>query len=306
MGENLYAHRDSNIARTWALMSVFLVLVIALGYAISWWYGNSFILYIAVAIAVFANIYSYWNSDKLALSMTRAKPLSKSEDPELWNITENLAISAGLPMPRLYMIDDPSPNAFATGRDPAHGAIAVTSGLRQILEKSELEGVIAHEMSHIGNRDTLIGTVAVVLAGLIAIASDFFMRSMMFGGRGSDNRGHGGVFALLSVIALILAPIAATLIQLAISRKREFLADATGALLTRYPQGLANALVKIHSSSKPLAHASNATAHLFIANPFGAQARKGIAHLFMTHPPVEERIKALVEFEERELLEKLK
>ncbi len=292
-GENLYTHRDKNVFRTWGLMLVFLVLVIAVGFVISYIYNNQSILYFAVLFAFLTNIIAYWNSDKIVLSMVHAKPVKREDFFDLYNITENLAITAGLPMPRLYLMEDASPNAFATGRDPAHGVICVTTGLMSILSKEELEGVIAHEMSHIGNRDTLIATIAVILAGLIAIIADIALRSRISsrgGGKGAN------VIQLIGIIFIILSPIAATLIRLAVSRKREFLADASGALLTRYPEGLASALKKIESqiNQNPLGVASNATAHLFIENPFGTKALSGIGKLFMTHPPVTERVNALI------------
>src|SRR3989344_5368721 len=208
MGENLYTHRDQNIFRTWALMGVFLVLVIALGFVISYVYNNQGILYFAVFFAVTMNIVSYWNSDKIVLRMTRAVPLEKKNAPDLWNITENLSITAGLPMPKLYIIEDSSPNAFATGRNPEHGVICVTSGLLKLLSRDELEGVIAHEMSHIGNRDTLVSTVVVILAGFIAILANVALRSRFQ----SRSRGGGGLIALIGIVFIILSPIAATLI----------------------------------------------------------------------------------------------
>lgn len=291
----LYSHQDSNIRKTWLLMFVFFVVVIGIGFVMSQALGNSVILYVAVAISILMNIASYWWSDKLVLSMTGARPASREEFFELYTIVENLSITAGLPMPKLYVINDPAPNAFATGRNKEHAVVAVTTGLLQILDKTELEGVIAHELSHIGNRDMLVSTVAVVLVGFVAIISDFFLRATMFGGhRDSDNKAQG-IFMIIGLVMAILAPFAATLIQLAISRKREFLADASGALLTRYPEGLASALQKISHYSQPMKRANNATAHLFIANPFGPGAGRSIAKLFMTHPPVEDRIKALLQ-----------
>lgn len=289
----MYTHKDKNVFRTWGLMLVFFALVIAVGFVVSYIYNNQAILYFAVLFAFFTNIIAYWNSDKIVLSMVHAKPVKREDFFDLYNITENLAITAGLPMPRLYFIEDFSPNAFATGRDPAHGVICVTTGLMSLLSKEELEGVIAHEMSHIGNRDTLISTIAVILAGLIAIIADMALRSR-FSSRGSEKGAN--VIQLIGIIFIILSPIAATLIRLAVSRKREFLADASGALLTRYPEGLARALEKIESqiNQKPLSSASNATAHLFIENPFGTKALSGIGKLFMTHPTVTERVNALV------------
>jgi heat shock protein HtpX len=194
-------------------------------------------------------------------------------------------------MPRLYIIDDASPNAFATGRNKEHAVVAVTTGLLQVLDKNEIEGVIAHELSHIGNRDILLSTVVVVLVGFISIITDIFLRSMFWGGGRRDDKEGGGIMMLIGIVLSILAPIFAVLIQLAISRKREFLADASGALITRYPEGLANALIKISKYSQPMKYANNSTAHLFISNPFGG---KKISNLFSTHPPVEERVKALL------------
>lgn len=229
--------------------------------------------------------------------MTGAKPVTNESHPDLYNIVENLSITAGIPMPKLYVIDDPSPNAFATGRNPEHAAVAATSGLLAILNRTELEGVIAHELSHIGNRDMLVSTVAVVLVGFVTLLSDFFLRMSMFGGQNRDNRASG-IIVVAGFLLAILSPIIAMLIQLAISRKREFLADASGALLTRYPEGLASALQKIGAYSRPMARANHATAHLFISNPFGVtDGKKGVGFLtkiFMTHPPMQERVRALI------------
>ncbi len=290
----LYTHQSANVTKTFGLLGVFLVLVIGMGFLFAQVYGNSNILYIAVAISLLMNIGSYWWSDKLVLSMVHAKPVTHDELPELWNIVENLSITAGLPMPKLYVVEDQSPNAFATGRNKEHAAIAVHTGLLRILSKPELEGVLAHELSHIGNRDTLVSTVVVVLAGMVAIAGDMFLRMSMFGGGSRDNKGGGGLMLIIAIAAAILAPIAATLIRLAVSRKREFLADASGALLTRYPEGLASALEKIHTAGSitPSTTASNAYAHLYISNPFDG-AGKFMSKMFMTHPPAEERIAIL-------------
>lgn len=273
---------------------VFLGLVIGIGWGLSWYYGNAFILYIAVGLAIVMNVYSYWYSDRLVVKMTRAVPADPSQYRELHRILENLAITAGLPKPRLYVVNDPAPNAFATGRDPAHAVVACTTGILALLDRTELEGVLAHELSHVGNRDMLVSTVAVVLVGFVAIVADLFLRMQLFGG-GRDRNMHPLVLVLGLVFA-VLAPIAASLIQLAISRKREFLADASGALLTRYPEGLASALQKISRYHAPMQHASHATAHLFIANPFGGTGRgigASMNRLFATHPPVEERVAAL-------------
>lgn len=291
----LYTQQDSNIRRTWFLMTMFFVLVIAIGYAISWYLDSPAIVYVAVAFALFMNVYSYWYSDKLVLKMTGAQPADPIQHRELITIVENLAITAGLPMPKVYVVNDPSPNAFATGRDPKHAVVAATTGILEILDRTELEGVMAHELSHVGNRDMLVSTVAVVLAGFVAILADFFSRAMLFGGSDND-RGKSPVFLVLAIVGIILAPIAAQLMQLAVSRKREYLADSSGALLTRYPEGLASALEKISTYSRPMQRASHATAHLFISDPFAARSRsvgKKIGGLFATHPPATERIRRL-------------
>lgn len=291
----LYTHQDTNIRKTWLLVTVFLIIIIGVGWGFSYIYNAPEILIIAIVFAVVMNVIAYFKSDKIALRISGARPITKQDYRELYNITENLAITAGIPMPRLYVIDEPAPNAFATGRDSKHAAIAVTTGLISILDRTELEGVIAHELSHIGNRDILLSTIVVILVGFIALLSDMFLRMTFFGGmRGGRDKGRAGLILMLVGIALaILAPIIAMLIQLAISRKREFLADASGALLTRYPEGLAGALGKISKYSGKMKRANHATAHLFISSPFGAKARKGFNKLWMTHPPVEKRIKAL-------------
>lgn len=290
----LYTQQSKNIFRTWLLMSAFFVLVMLIGWAISWYMQTPAILWVAVAFALVMNISAYWFSDKIALASAGAKEADPVKFLELHRVLENLAITAGLPKPRLYIIEDSAPNAFAAGRDPKHAVVAVTTGLLAQLDRSELEGVLAHELSHVGNRDILVMTVAVVLAGLITVVVDMFLRVSLFGGGGNRDRGGNAILAIVAIVAVVLAPIAAQLIQLAISRKREFLADASGALLTRYPDGLASALQKISSYKAPMRKASHATAHLFISNPFGAhEAGKFIAKIFATHPPVEERVAAL-------------
>lgn len=291
---SLYTQQGKNIRRTWLLMTAFLVFVIAIGYAAGWYLNEPGLIYVAVAFSLLMNVTAYWFSDKVALASTGSKEADANEYRELHRIVENLSITAGLPKPRVYVMQDDAPNAFAAGRNPKHAVISVTTGLLQRLDRTELEGVIAHELSHIGNRDILVMTVAVVLAGFIAMLADVFLRMTMFGG-GNNREGKGNaLFAVLAIVGIILAPIAAQLIQLAISRRREFLADASGALLTRYPDGLASALEKISSYEAPMQRASHATAHLFISNPFGAaEAGKFVAGLFATHPPVEQRIKAL-------------
>lgn len=277
-------------------MAVFLSLLVLVGYFASLYFGNVNILYIALIFSLFMNVFSYWYSDKIALSMSGAREinLKDPEEREISRVLENISITAGLPTPALYIIEDHAPNAFATGRNKKHATIAVTTGLLQILDRNELEGVLAHELAHIGNRDTLLATVIVVLVGLIAIISDAMTRSMMFGGRDREDNQANFILMIIGIVFLLLSPIVATVIQLAISRKREFLADSTGALITRYPEGLANALRKISSYTAPMSHANNAMAHMYISNPFGSKVAKGISKMFMTHPPVEERISALL------------
>lgn len=293
----LYTQQSKNVHRTWFLMATFFIVVMMLGWAASWYFNSPALLYGFVIFSIVMNIFSYWFSDKIVLSMYNAQPVEKSDNQELWNIVENLCITAGLPMPKIYIISDPAPNAFATGRDKDHAAVAVTSGILGMLNRSELEGVIAHELSHIGNRDTLIQTIVVVLVGFVTLLADFFLRSTMWGGGRSRDRENGGgtLFLIIGIVLAILAPLFAQLVQLAISRKREFLADASGALLTRYPEGLASALQKISGYGGAMRHVNRATAHLFIANPFGRGGFRGkVSTLFMTHPPVEERIAALL------------
>ena len=292
----LYTQVESNIRKTWILITSFLVFIIALGWLFSYLFGNQNILFFAVIFSILTSVSSYWYSDKIVLSLMKAKPIEKRDNPELYRIVENLCITAGLPLPKIYIIEEPQPNAFATGRNANHAVVAVTRGLLNKLERVELEGVIAHELSHIGNKDMLLQTIVVVLVGIVALLSNFFLRISFFGGgRRRDSRdSSGSLLAILGLIAAILAPIAATLIQLAISRKREFLADGTGALLTRYPEGLALALEKISADPNPLRVANDSTAHLFIASPFrGKEAKSWFTKLFMTHPPIGERIEAL-------------
>lgn len=293
---DLYSQKDSNILKTWLLMTVFLVFIILIGWLFGFVYNSPEILYFAVGLSLFMNFFAYWYSDKVALAMSGAKPASREAHPELFRIVENLSITAGLPMPRVYVIHGDQINAFATGRNPKHAAVAVTQGALMKLNKTELEGVLAHELSHIGNRDILISSVVVVLAGLIAILADWFLRASIWGNfrEDSNNRQGGAVVLILGIVVAILAPFIATVIRLAVSRKREFLADASGALLTRYPEGLAGALEKIADDEMPMRYAHNGTAHLFISNPFkGKQKTNWFAKLFMTHPPMEERIKIL-------------
>jgi len=275
-------------------MSVFFVVVIGFGWFFSFYYKNPNILYFFVIFSVLMNFFSYWFSDKIVLTLAGAKEAKREEYFDLYTSVENLSITAGLPMPKVYVVKDQAPNAFATGRDKNHAVVCATTGLLAILEKNELEGVIAHELSHVGNKDMLLGTVVVVLVGFVTIVADVFRRNLFFGGsRDNDNKANG-ILMLIGIILSILAPIFAILIQLAISRKREFLADASGALLTRYPEGLASALKKISKHSEPMLRQSSAIAHLYIADPKGFKVGKKIGSFFATHPLVEERIKALI------------
>jgi heat shock protein HtpX len=290
----LYTQADKNIRLTWVYITGFLLFVIGVGYVFAGAMNDSTILYVAVAIAVLMSFGSYWWSDKIVLAMSGAKEITHDQNREIYHLVENLCITAGLPVPKIYLIQDSAPNAFATGRDPKHGVICLTSGIIAKLEKSELEAVLAHELSHIGNRDILLSTVVVILVGFITLLADWFRHWTFWGGKSRDNDREGNqlqiILMIVAVVLSILAPIAAMLMQLAISRKREFLADASGALLTRYPEGLARALEKIATDQEPLEAANRATAHLYIINPFKG---KKLTKLFLTHPPIEERIKAL-------------
>lgn len=295
---NLYDQKSKNIRKTWFLMTIFFLATIAIGTILSYVFRTPIIAYVFGTIGIISNITAYWFSDKIALAQAHAKPSTREDYPELYSIIDTLAKKAEVPMPKVYVIEDPMPNAFATGRNPQNAAVAVTTGILPLLNKSELEGVIAHELSHIANRDTLIMTVVTVLAGLLSMSAHFFAYGGQIGGR-DENRNP--LFFFLAIAASIIVPFAAMIVQLSISRKREFLADSSGALLTKYPQGLASALQKISQFVQPMRHATESTAHLYIANPMGhafspdGKEKVGwIAKLFMTHPPVEERVDALL------------
>ncbi len=293
----MYSQIDSNKRKTTLLIAIFFVFIIALGWFIGVYMGYGYdITIFAVVLSVLMTLISYYQGDKIALMSTGAKEIKKQDNPYVFRLVENLAITAGTPAPKVYIIDSPALNAFATGRDPQHASIALTTGIISALENEELEAVIAHELSHIKNFDIRLMTIVVVLVGAIALLSNLFFRARFLGFHGKhDSNGRGGgqlgaIIMIVGVALLILSPLIAELIKLAISRKREYLADASSALLTRYPEGLAKALEKISQSKTPLATASAATAHLFIANPFKA---KSFTSLFSTHPPVEDRIKKL-------------
>lgn len=295
-------HVSGNIFKTWVIMFFFSLFTVAVVYVFARGFGYGEmgglgLTGFALIMAGVMNFVSYFWSDKIVLGISGAKAVDEKTNKELYRMVENLCIAAGLPKPKIYTINDSAPNAFATGRDPKHAAIAFTTGILQKLDKQELEGVTAHELSHVGNRDTLVLAVVSVLVGTIALMSDFFMRSMWYGSRDRDSKGNT-LFLVIAIVAAILAPVIATLIQLAVSRRRELLADASGVLLTRYPQGLASALQKISADKEPLEVANRGTAHLYIVNPLkGQEAKAWLAGLFNTHPPIEARIKALREME---------
>ncbi|MDP2638468.1 MAG: zinc metalloprotease HtpX [Candidatus Levybacteria bacterium] len=294
---NIHSQISNNKLKTWVIISLFIIFITTIVYV----YGESLgsgLSYAGIALIISGvmGFLSYYHSDKMILGMSGAKQIKKTDNPMLFRIVENLCIGAGLPLPKIYIINDSAPNAFATGRDPKHAVVCVTTGILEKLNKAELEGVIAHELSHIKNFDIRVMSIVVILVGLVALLADMFMRSMWFGGgrRNRDNSNSQGIFLIIGIALAILSPIIATLIQLAISRKREFLADASGALLTRYPEGLASALEKIAKDKEPLEAANNATAHLYIENPFKSKmSGHWFTNLFNTHPPVEERVKIL-------------
>ncbi len=302
----MYEYIAKNRAKTVVIIIGFVVFItivgFALGYYVDYRYGinsNFSILFMVAAliISIIVSFSSYYYSDRIVLGLTGARSISREENPRVYYMVEGLSIAAGLPVPGIYMIEDSGLNAFATGRNPQHGVVVFTRGLLENLNDEELKGVISHELSHIKNYDILLGTIIVVLVGMISIISNIILRSFIFGGRRRTGRTAGGgalsiIFLLLGLALLILSPIIATIIRLAISRNREFLADSTGAMISRYPAGLVNALRKI-SQHSDVRTASNATAHLFIANPFGNRAKAAFSNLFNTHPPTEERIRRL-------------
>lgn len=291
----MYKHIRANIRRTILLVVVFAAVIIALGWLIGWQTGDpSTWIILASMLSTGMALFGYFAGDKVALTSSGAKQIQKEDAPELWRLVENLCITGGIPMPKVYIIQDASPNAFATGRNPKHASIAFTTGLLETLDRSELEGVVAHELSHVKNYDILVMTIVIVLVGIIMLLADWVLRMTFFGRSNGDNRNGGSQLTLILVVVglalSILSPLFAELIKLAISRSREYLADASGALLTRHPEGLAKALEKISRNAKPMQRANKATAHLFISSPFGAKKARS---LFSTHPPAEERIRRL-------------
>jgi len=293
---NISHQKAKNTQKTYLLMFLFLVVVIGIGWIFSYFFQNQFILYFAIGFSLLMNVFGYWFSDKVVLKMSGAKLISRNDNRKLFDSVERLVRQAGLLMPKLYIINDPSPNAFATGRNAKNSAVAVTTGLLNILDSRELDGVIAHELSHISNKDILIATIVVVLVGFVSLLSDFFIRMSIFGGLKRDNDNKiGGIVVIIGIVLAILTPFIAMLIQLAISRKREFLADASAVALTHNSSGLASALEKISQNSLPIKRASHATAHLYISDPYKKIKKKKsfLVKMFMTHPPVEERVKIL-------------
>jgi heat shock protein HtpX len=294
---NIYKNISANIWKSYIIMFLFVIFAATIAYVFgkATGYGSSYGV-MAFIIAIVYSFISYFYSDKMVLSASGAVQIKKKDNPELFRIVENLSIGDGLPMPKVYIIDDPSPNAFATGRDPKHASVAVTSGILERLSKIEMEGVLAHELSHVKNYDTRLLAITAVIVGFIALLTDMFMRNLFWGGfrRDNENSRATAIFFVIAIVLAILSPIIASLIQLAVSRKREFLADASGALLTRYPEGLASALEKISKDPRPMQSASTATAHLFIVNPLKGKSLSGfVSGLFSTHPPTEERVKIL-------------
>lgn len=294
MNPHFIAQKRANITKTWMLMSVFFITIIGLGFVLTQYTGNPAFLYGGAIMSVLMNLYAYFNSDTIAIRSAGAVPADPHQYRELHAIVGELATQMQLPKPKVYIINDSAPNAFATGRNPENASVAATTGIIERLSREELKGVMAHELAHIQNRDILVMTIAVVLAGVVSIIADMFMRMSLFGGNRREDGNGGPLVLLATIMALIVAPLAAQLIQLAISRKREFVADATAALVTQHPEGLASALEKIASYKAPMHTASHATAHLYISNPFGGyEVGKSFASLFATHPPIEQRIAVL-------------
>lgn len=288
----MYAQIDANKRRTWVLIVLFTMITVGLGAVLGEYIGEPSVgIIFAVMLTVIMNLTAYYKGDSVALAAAGAKEITKDQHRELYLIIENLSITAGIPMPKVYIIQDSSPNAFATGRDPEHASIAVTTGLLSIMTKQELEGVMAHELAHIQNYDIRVMTIVVVLVGVVLLLSDILMRTFVFGDR---DTGKAALPLLLIGLALaILSPLFAQMIKFAVSRSREYLADASGSLLTRYPEGLASALEKIAKLDQPLKKANHATAHLFLANPFDPHVTKKFESMFSTHPPIEDRIAKL-------------
>lgn len=293
MQGSIYTHISENKRQTFYIMFLFIALISAIGWVFGRYYGGSGFGFMGFALIIsgITSFFSYYNSDKIVLRMATAKEVTAEENQYLHDLVDNMCIASGLPKPKIYMTQDSAMNAFATGRDPEHAALCFTSGIVKNLDKRELEGVVAHELSHVGNYDIRLMSIVSILVGTIAMASDWFTRGMFFGGRDDDNNRGGGVFFIIGLVLLVLSPLVATIIKMAVSRNREYLADSTGALLTRNPRALASALAKISGDPTQMHNVTGATAHMWISNPLKSSS---IANLFNTHPPVQERIKRLM------------
>lgn len=295
----MYNEIAANKRQTVVLILLFTIVIVLIGWTLGAYFDNpSGGIIVAAIVSVVMTLFGYFQGDSVAIATAGAQPVERRDNPELYNIVENLSIADGVPAPKIYIIPDTSPNAFATGRDPEHASICVTAGLLQIMNRQELEGVLSHELSHVKNYDVRVETLVVVLVGVVLLLSDILLRIGFRGGfRGGRRNNEGGqvmiVLLLLGLVLAILSPLFAQLIKFAVSRQREYLADASGALLTRYPEGLASALQKIADIDQPLRHANHATAHLYLANPFDPHVTKPFEQLFSTHPPIEDRIKRL-------------
>lgn len=289
----MYSAIAANKRKTWFIMALFVVIIAGLGWIVSNLYGQPSFLYLALAVGGGYALIQYFLASKLALAMNGAKEIQKRDNPRFFRIVENLSITTGMPMPKVYVIDDPAPNAFATGRDPKHAVVAASTGLLDIMDDTELEAVMAHEMGHVQNYDIRVMMIVFGLVSAIGLIADLIMHMMWFGGNNNEERPSNPLFMVLGIVAIIVAPIVATLVQLAVSRRREYLADSTGVLTTRYPEGLASALEKIRDAGSTMRRQNSATAHLFFANPL----KGGLGKLFSTHPPIEDRIRRLREME---------
>lgn len=296
---SIYTHISENKRQTWVVMAGFILVIGLIGYFLDFFYGDGGLFYTGLAFLFsgFSALFSYYNSDKIVLALSQAHEVSTQEAPQLHDLVENMAIASGLPKPKIYVIKDSAMNAFATGRNPKHSVLCFTTGIVNRLDKRELEGVVAHEMSHIGNYDILLMSVVSVLVGSITLLADWFTRGRLYRRRSRRDSSEGGLLFLIGLVLVLLSPIIAQLIKLALGRKREYLADSTAAMMTRYPQGLADALKKLAQDREILEAANGATAHLYITSPLrqGHEATSWFSKLFSTHPPIEERIERLEE-----------
>jgi heat shock protein HtpX len=285
----MYSEISANKRKTWLIMVLFVVIIGGLGWIAGKMYGTPSFLYIALIVGGVYALIEYFAAAKLALAMNGAKEIQKKDEPRLYRTVENLSIATGMPMPKVYIINDPAPNAFATGRDPNHAVVCATTGLLDMMTDSELEGVMAHELGHVKNYDIRVMMIVFGLVSAIGLIADIIMHMMWFGG-GDDDESPNPIFIVLGIVAAILAPFIALMVQMAVSRRREYLADSTSVLTTRYPDGLISALEKIGQYGRPMKKQNTATAHLFFANPLKGNS---IAKLFSTHPPIEDRIARL-------------